>query len=821
MVDRSVRVRLEADISDFVSDIGVKAVAAVKKLEGAATKADVTLKKTATGGKALGDEVAAGTKRASDELGKLADTADKAMSTAGAKARKTASSEFAKAGAEASESFDKETKKRFPKSGDESGKSFGSGFKKWLRGEGGGLFAEIGKSGGSVFGSGFLGALKTPVLGPLLIAALTAAVAVALPAVGAIAASGLVAGFGAGLAGLGILFAAKSEAVGKKWQTTLAGMGADMRLFSKPYEATLIHAADVADRVFGKFKPSLQAAFKETAPVVSEFVDEVGAALEELQPAVRPLSEAFQAVLRSLGPAMQSALRNVSQGLQDLAESVEKNPDGLADLVDGMGRLTKNGLDLVTQLNNINGAFERFTGGLSLVDLALGDANSNIGKFVGFVKDSINPLSGVTKGLGLFKGSSDKANESVAITAETTQLWTQGLSAAELAAMGVGAAADGTAPKVETLGTKFERQALATQKSNDALFRNSGLLLTLSGASIGYEEAVDRATASVKENGKNLDISTEKGRNNQRALDDLVASTNSKVEAQRNSNQGEVVAARTMEAGKKSWIDHAVQMGKNRKVAEGLADDLFKIPNVTRTAKLNANKKDLEDKIAAAKKELDNPKGVTKARSAKLKADIKNAQDGIAEVNRLLNGLPPSRTVNVTVNTYRNMIETTIDRGLVASGKGVPKADGGFHPGGFPSYADGKLPSQAMVAAGKGAGLVQWAEQETGGEAFIPLAPSKRDRSTQILGQVANEFGMGLVQSFADGTRNRQEFITAPTADPNRYVGSLAGGGGAAPRVVREIHNHQHITFNGTSMDEADLIAQRANAKAELMNRGY
>ena len=51
-----------------------------------------------------------------------------------------------------------------------------------------------------------------------------------------------------------------------------------------------------------------------------------------------------------------------------------------------------------------------------------------------------------------------------------------------------------------------------------------------------------------------------------------------------------------------------------------------------------------------------------------------------------------------------------------------------------------------------------FAEEETGGEAYIPMAPSKRARSEKILGAVANQFGYelidgqtGEVQQFADG----------------------------------------------------------------------
>src|ERR1700754_3641904 len=102
---------------------------------------------------------------------------------------------LARAAREGEREIDRMTKsvdKKFRDSGDRSGKTFGAQLKKWLGGAGG--LAEVGRSGGTVFGSGFLGALKTPVLGPAIAGALTAAVAVAAPAVGAVAAGAIVAG---------------------------------------------------------------------------------------------------------------------------------------------------------------------------------------------------------------------------------------------------------------------------------------------------------------------------------------------------------------------------------------------------------------------------------------------------------------------------------------------------------------------------------------------------------------------------------------------------------------------------------------------------
>ncbi|MFB4300645.1 phage tail tape measure protein [Actinomadura sp. NTSP31] len=71
----------------------------------------------------------------------------------------------------------------------------------------------------------------------------------------------------------------------------------------------------------------------------------------------------------------------------------------------------------------------------------------------------------------------------------------------------------------------------------------------------------------------------------------------------------------------------------------------------------------------------------------------------------------------------------------------------------------------AQIAPSGGSVRV-WAEPETGGEAYIPLAASKRQRSKQILAQVAKKFGMtvtgmadGGVSYFADGTDNTDDHL--------------------------------------------------------------
>lgn len=131
----------------------------------------------------------------------------------------------------------------------------------------------------------------------------------------------------------------------------------------------------------------------------------------------------------------------------------------------------------------------------------------------------------------------------------------------------------------------------------------------------------------------------------------------------------------------------------------------------------------------------------------------------------------PNGTFVVTANTTEG--QTVIDNFVLGNdgktitmnvrtqalnpmpGVTIPQAGGGRSydgtiVGGLANRADGgidNLPNQARVQRGQ---LVQWAEPETGGESFIPWAPSKRARSTDILAQTASAFGLSLVK-MADG----------------------------------------------------------------------
>jgi hypothetical protein len=98
-------------------------------------------------------------------------------------------------------------------------------------------------------------------------------------------------------------------------------------------------------------------------------------------------------------------------------------------------------------------------------------------------------------------------------------------------------------------------------------------------------------------------------------------------------------------------------------------------------------------------------------------------------------------------------------------------------------YADGGRENHIAQFARAGTTRV-WAEPETGGEWYIPAAPAKRGRSTQVLAEAADEFGYTLTpkggQSFGDGGRSGSQPASSGRSGPREIVGKLELVGGTA-----------------------------------------
>src|SRR5690606_6779068 len=107
----------------------------------------------------------------------------------------------------------------------------------------------------------------------------------------------------------------------------------------------------------------------------------------------------------------------------------------------------------------------------------------------------------------------------------------------------------------------------------------AGVVLSERDAQRGLEESVDAATEALKENGATLDITTEKGRANQQALDDVAASGWDLIESMQANGATQEELQGVMATTRQRFLDAATAMGMGSDEANALADELGLIPS--------------------------------------------------------------------------------------------------------------------------------------------------------------------------------------------------------------------------------------------------
>lgn len=264
------------------------------------------------------------------------------------------------------------------------------------------------------------------------------------------------------------------------------------------------------------------------------------------------------------------------------------------------------------------------------------------------------------------------------------------------------AAADEAEGLRSTLDQLIDKINEANGVGQDAVSANIDYQQTLADV----QKQIDEVRKGTEGYGAGLDIATQAGRDNKEMLNEQAQAAQEAAKAQFDLDGNTDAYYAALVDGRQRMIDNAVLLGAQREEAEKLADQIFKLP--------------------------------TKA-EVQIIADTTEAAARLKAIKDLINGI--GGTMNLHVANGRG-----------GGGMVIDKADGGK----VNFYANGGRENHIAQFARAGTVRV-WAEPETEGEWYIPAAKSKRQRSTQVLAQAANEFGYQLVpvggQSFADGGR--------------------------------------------------------------------
>lgn len=111
----------------------------------------------------------------------------------------------------------------------------------------------------------------------------------------------------------------------------------------------------------------------------------------------------------------------------------------------------------------------------------------------------------------------------------------------------------------------------------------ASVTLSAREAERAFQESIDKLSESLKENGKTLDVTTEAGRSNEAAIDDLAKKALELAAAtwEQTGSQEEATAA--LQRGREQLIEQLAQFGITGKAAEKYADDLGLIPDNIKT----------------------------------------------------------------------------------------------------------------------------------------------------------------------------------------------------------------------------------------------
>lgn len=206
-------------------------------------------------------------------------------------------------------------------------------------------------------------------------------------------------------------------------------------------------------------------------------------------------------------------------------------------------------------------------------------------------------------------------------------------------------------------GQKIKEQRNELALLVEQMKKNRAEALGFANAEIGYQQALDDVTESVKENGKNHDINTQKGRDNMTALLGLAAAQNKLADDVKFTAKPLEDQSRILTAQRQQFIDAGVAIGLTRTQAAALADQYLKTPAEIKTqAKFEAEQKKYDD----WKKGLDNlPKN--KATSTTILQDAL----GLGQWKNAVETIPDQKATGTTIikdalglGSWKNSVET-------------------------------------------------------------------------------------------------------------------------------------------------------------------
>lgn len=354
-----------------------------------------------------------------------------------------------------------------------------------------------------------------------------------------------------------------------------------------------------------------------------------------------------------------------------------------------------------------------------------------------------NDLAMAMSGLyGPLTAAQEAMGETTTAAASQAGAYDEAAAAAEAQAEAQAAAADAAKDALDAYMAEVE----AINSLNDAQREGANVTMNAERANADWIETLAAADEQIKKNGTSLDENTAKGRSNAEYLRTVAESARENTDAMLANGESVDVVNGKMETQRGQFIKTAGQFGVNSAAAEALADKYGLIPNYVQTVVATPGAKLSKKEADDLNRSLEDIDPETRAKII----TIANTQG--ADAARAAIASVKSKTVTVTVNSVRTGLQSSVWGNDYAHGGIVEFYAAGGTPGMDRAGDVRNAHAPAIVPAGTNR---MFAEEETGGEAYIPLRNDwRRSRAVSILGAVADRFGLSLVkdaQQFALG----------------------------------------------------------------------
>ncbi len=374
-------------------------------------------------------------------------------------------------------------------------------------------------------------------------------------------------------------------------------------------------------------------------------------------------------------------------------------------------------LDLVTDAASGNAAAMKELNGILDVATGGGAAAQEMADKLGISLLDLSQSAGTLR---------EQVAEETSAQERATQLREQATRATERNETSVASAADAymeAAGNTSDLNDELQKLIDTINEANgvgqDAISKN----IDYRDALADVDETIQKARDGVEGYALSLDQGTQVGRDNMAMLVDMAKSAQDAAGAQFELDGNTDQYRATLEASRQALIDRAQQLGANADEAAALADQIFRIPS------------DTEWKMIA------------------------ETADAKARINDVIQLIDRNSYRTITLNVQTNESQIRFAGGNTASSH----ANGAV----VTYHANGSVSENHVAQIARAGEWRVWAEPETGGETYVPHAPSKRARAEQIMAQTAEIFGgtyiPGGAQSYANGSAV-QPSSTAPLA---------------------------------------------------------